>query len=599
MPAIFTPRITSSSAHNVDGRARFAPLAYEDFLWIVLVGIAATWAFLQSYQKWLDPIIDTGRDLYIPGELLNGKKLYRDIVYVYPPLTPYLLGFLTWPFGNGLSVYAAIGTGVSALIGGALYVIARMTVNPTGAGICSLLFVTLNFTAPWFNFVFPYSYAATFGEAFYLLYLGFILAYLFVERSGFYYLLALTFALLAAWTKIELAFAAGLTLPLLFIAYRLPARLLFASLLAALGSALFASFFFRDSPEGHHWLWDNILAQTLFESKGARLFYARAFGFEQFWNGIEEVALGALLIAISLGLIVAIDRTGGRGWPEKRWKRVVIVATSLAALVFLFLQLGSGRFFRAWALLQILLIPLAVVSRRCSPLLVLLLFSMIGSARIYLNLQPVRYGFSLILPTYLLIVYVFFRFLPERRVYSSPMALLWMPLFLLIMIRGQLDQVTHYSLKRYRVDTALGSYYDHFDARAAIIQRFLRYLDPPRHSGLVVMPEGVTLNYFSRIPSPISFHTFTPPETADAKIEQRIIEEIERSKPELVAINNRPVREYGSDGFGVDYDQRLLAYLEENYLPLRQWESPTFKLALLQRRAAGHGHERRGKNTAP
>lgn len=181
--------------------------------------------------------------------------------------------------------------------------------------------------------------------------------------------------------------------------------------------------------------------------------------------------------------------------------------------------------------------------------------------------------------------YVLFRYLPERGVYSTETALLWIPLFLLIMIRGQMEQREYYSQKRFRVETAQGNFYDRFEGRAMILQDFLRYVENLRSSELVVMPEGLTLNYFSQKRNPLSFHTFTPPETAYPEIEQRIINEMEKFRPELVAINNRTVKEFGFTAFGVDYNRQLIAYLQKHYFLVRTWDAPSFQLVLLRRRA--------------
>ena len=76
---------------------------------IAVLLIVAAVAFIQSYQRWLDPIIDTGRDLYIPEQLLNGARLYGDIRYQYPPLAPYVLAVLTSVVGHSLAAYTVIG----------------------------------------------------------------------------------------------------------------------------------------------------------------------------------------------------------------------------------------------------------------------------------------------------------------------------------------------------------------------------------------------------------------------------------------------------------------------------------------------------------
>src|SRR6266496_2163955 len=74
-------------------------------LLVVIAGVA----FIQSFQCWLDPIIDTGRDLYIPEQLAHGAHLYRDIRYQYPPLAPYLLAVATAIVGHLLAYYTALG----------------------------------------------------------------------------------------------------------------------------------------------------------------------------------------------------------------------------------------------------------------------------------------------------------------------------------------------------------------------------------------------------------------------------------------------------------------------------------------------------------
>ena len=88
---------------------------------------------------------------------------------------------------------------------------------------------------------------------------------------------------------------------------------------------------------------------------------------------------------------------------------------------------------------------------------------------------------------------------------------------------------------------------------------------------LAVFPEGITINYLTRTTTPLSFHTFTPPETADPRVEDEILREIQKHPPDRIAIVNRNVREYGSRGFGVDYDRRLMAWIDAHYAVERRW----------------------------
>ena len=44
----------------------------------------------RNWAGWASPLIDFGRELYVPWQLAQGKVLYRDIAYLDGPLPPYL-----------------------------------------------------------------------------------------------------------------------------------------------------------------------------------------------------------------------------------------------------------------------------------------------------------------------------------------------------------------------------------------------------------------------------------------------------------------------------------------------------------------------------
>src|SRR5205814_2104143 len=167
-------------------------------------------AFIQSFQCWLDPIIDTGRDLYIPEQLAHGAKLYRDIRYQYPPLAPYLLAAVTTIVGHSLASYTAIGLLQSIIIAAALWVVGKRTAGIIAGFVASLFFVALSFcgASTWgVNFLFPYSYAATIGMAFLVISLAFFIC----DRPA----LAVGALFCASWCKVEYAIAAFVILLIL------------------------------------------------------------------------------------------------------------------------------------------------------------------------------------------------------------------------------------------------------------------------------------------------------------------------------------------------------------------------------------------------
>jgi hypothetical protein len=66
-------------------------------------------------------------------------------------------------------------------------------------------------------------------------------------------------------------------------------------------------------------------------------------------------------------------------------------------------------------------------------------------------------------------------------------------------------------------------------------------------------------------------------------MEDSIIGEFKLHSPDRVAIVDRDVTEYGYRGFGVDYDQRLWAYLIATYRLDENWTKPRFRMILLRR----------------
>lgn len=473
---------------------------------IVVVLVAAV-ALLQSWQRWLDPIVDTGRDLYIPEQLARGAKLYRDLRYQYPPLAPYLLALMP---GRSLAAYTMFGIAQSAVVAAALWMSLRR--HAIAAAVAALFFVALSMCGgTMWNFIFPYSYAATIG----MMFLTIALAATVNERIP----LALTALLLASWCKVEYAIAVALIVIVLAITRRVSWRQLAIFVAAWLASLAFVAWYF---PPMH------LFALT--KSAAAQRFFQAVAG-RPTWD--HALALLAILA------IFALLRWG------KPWLAVLLM-----------IPLAYHGFFRAWAVLQLVALGYALIKDRTSPLAVFAIFSFATTLRVPFNISPAWYGFVLIVPTYALIAYVLFVYRP------SPA---WLALVVMLCGRDLWEQHERWSAKVYPIVSARGTFYDAKPDRA-------RALSELKLTGtLAVFPEGITINYLTRTTTPLSFHTFTPVETADPRVEDEILREIREHPPDRVAIVNRDVREYGYRGFGVDYDRRLMAWIDAHYAVERRW----------------------------
>jgi hypothetical protein len=527
---------------------------------LALIAAAAVIAVTQSWNRWLDPVVDAGRDLYIADQLHHGMRLYRDIRYYYAPLAPYLVSAVTLVTGNSLRAYAAIGLlsglGIAFLLWFFLRNVAGLAAALLFAG-CYLCGAS-TFGA---NYVFPYSYAATLGMLFFLAFGALLYRYLFAASrralAG-----ALLCGLAAACSRIE--FAAVVLVIVLFVAvvHRLHAAWFWVIAMLILTGVAFAFF----GPA----LGENLLPPSLLFADSTHLFYRRVMGLDGWWRKLALSAAGAAMVAATAATIALLER--GR-------QRRVAAAVLYAAIVIATALMTGNLFFRAWTMLQLALLPSALRRPR-EPLLLILLMSLGTSARVFFNLSPDWYGFVFTVPTLVLIAYTLFEWLPLQRVYSRTFALLWLPLLILIAARGLQKQHETYARKTEPVVTGRGVFFDANRDRARALNQMLPLLRNAR--SFSVFPEGITLNYLAGVKTPLSFHTFIPPETADPRIEQRILDELQRTPPEYVAIVTRDVREFGYRGFGIDYDQRLAEHLRRRYRPVAEWRGPSFRLLLLR-----------------
>jgi hypothetical protein len=497
-----------------------------------LLGVLATIALAQSWARWLDPIIDTGRDLYIPEQLTHGAKLYRDIRYQYPPLAPYLLAAITRIIGSSLASYTAIGIAQSLLAAALLWFIAKRAAGNVAAFTAAAMFVCANVAgaSTWgANWIFPYTYAATIGMVALL-----ALVAALRERT---IAIAVVAALVASWCKVEYAIAVVLIVGVCAIVYRIRVRWFVA---AGVVSAAFVALLFGDIRE-------NVFNTALTKGASAKRFYSMVSGTAEWPQNIGT----ALVACAALVAIVLLLRA-------RRWKLELALLAVAISLCFV-----DHTFTRAFAIVQWGALAWALARDRESPLALFATASIASTLRIALNVSPVWYGFVLVVPTYLLIAYLLFEYLPSRGVYTHRAALLWLPLIALVCGRELWQQHDAYASKRFPIVSMRGRFYDHNADRAAAISSFLA--SAPRGT-LVVFPEGITLNYLAGLRTPLTFHTFTPVETASAEVEQRIIAELNAHPPDHIVIVNRDVREYGYRGFAIDYEQRVFAWIAARYI---------------------------------
>jgi hypothetical protein len=584
------------------------------------LAILAIAAFLlrKSWGMWPDLLIDFGRDLYVPWRLSQGQVLYLDIAHLNGPLSPYWNGLWFKIFGVGLQTLVASNLLILLGLTFLLHQIFERISDRFSATVACLIFISVFAFGQIdrigsYNYVTPYSHEITHGLA-----LSCLAIYCFSQyrRRGLAALLASGFCLgLVFLTKAEnlvaaagaLAVGLGLTL---FAEVRDPGRALrhlgaFAA--AALVPPALALIFLSaampldDAFRGTLGPWALVFNRELADQP----FYRWGLGTMDLRTNLEVVARMGFAY---LGLFVPVALIALRA---RRWKRFEVpIAAALFLVLLYFLSevrpLHWARANRPVALFMIVLLAVHAVAfvrtrkdggdtETVILKLTVLTFATLLLAKIFFHIRFIHYGFALAMPATLLVVITLTSWIPTRieRAGGSGWVFRAASLAALLVLSLSLLQITESRFRKRIHQVGEGS--DAFLAggRAPFVNAVLADLEErlgPEDT-LIVLPEGVMINYLARRVNPTPHVNFMPPELIIFG-EAAILASFRENPPDYVLLVHKETSEYGFRFFGRGYGRRLFAWVKVHYRPVRLFGEPPlrmgtrFGIQILQRQDA-------------
>lgn len=565
----------------------------------------AIWTWL----SWTDPIVDFGRELYVPWRLNEGDRLYRDLAYFNGPLSPYLNAALFGVFGVSLRTLVWANLLILAAAVALLWALLREVSSELGATVgCAAFLACCGFAQMVYvgnyNWVTPYSHEATHGVALGLASLWALSRW---RNSGSDRWLAASGALvgLAFLTKAEVFLAVLLSSAGAIALQGRRSHDLARStgvwagavLAPPLGALLLLSLGIGPDAAAR-----GVLAPyaALRGDVVRNPFYLKVAGLDDprvSLAALGTYALGALLLAVPGAALAWLGRT----WPRWLSAGLAVLATALLAQLVVPLPVWPdvGRLLPL-AVLGVAVAALPFVSparaHRMDPTLALAVFALALLAKMLLNASMRHYGFALGGPAWALTAAMLSAALPawvaERGGVAAPVRAAALTL-LAAPVLAFLAQ-TYFFLDTKRTGVALGS--DRFRAneRGAVVNQALTWLGGHRGPGLrpltlAALPEGVMLNYLARVANPTPYFTVMPIETALFG-EQAMLRAYDAHPPDVVLLVHADTREYGARWFGIDYAAGFKPWVTEHYQvtqifgdsPLR--EGSSFGIAVLERK---------------
>ena len=549
-----------------------------------------------SWRKWPDPLIDFGRELYMPWRLAHGAVLFRDVEDAYGPLSQYLNAGLFTLFGPGMMILVAANLVVFAGIVISIYTLFRCAWGAGAALVSSAIFVSVFGFAQYvgignYNYATPYSHETTHGLFVCLLLL--VVLFRWVEHPTLLLsslaggLFGLTIVL-----KPEIMLAAGsVTLAAWAMRWYYRRSLPLAAVAAWAGCAVlptlaFAAYFsvcvpWRDAfPLACH-AWLNVASSTRYTGETIqKTFTGLDDARRNLAVHVAATFVAMLIVAGIAGIATIAERATGF------WRRVLLAGLLVGGVGWLACfeipWLNVGRCFLGLNMVYVLVCAISVI-RRSKPgvldrtLALRLLIALLATAlmvRMFLNGRIYHYGFYQAALAGVLIPAVIIGELPARLALGRVGRTLLIAGGLLLLACGVVTLSSRSQdvlrARTYAVGEGMDQFYSFppdLDPRGEIIRTLMdRLAKGSPGQTLLVLPEGEMINYLARMPSPLAPYYFFTSALSDGR-EEALVGQLSKRPPDWVVIVSRDLREYGIQRYGEapGEGRLMLGWVAENY----------------------------------
>lgn len=525
-----------------------------NFKYLISILVILILAIIPTYAHHGHLLIDCGREVYYPTQIILGKILYKDIFNIYGPFSYMFNAFLFKFFGINLNVLYLTGCICSFLISILIYLISRKFLSEFlsfAITVFTIVIGVLNLNL--FNFIFPYSYAMLYGIVSFLISVLFLLKYQENSSPNIFLYTSCFFSGLCITNKYE--FLPFLIVILYFIFKIKPLKIkeyyyAFLSILFVpvfcFGVLLLQGLRLEDLVLTFNTINKMAHTQTL-------NFFYRAQGV--YFNKSTPVLLliNFLKTAIPLSILV---------WAYKIKQKLLSFALILCVIIIIVLSATPLSFIFLPILILILILLNFKILKENPKLLILVFSGITVSLKVFWSLATLNYGVFFL--SFLLIVV--FALITIRCENNYKLQNIIGAYILIISIVFGIQNLYSLRFKNQPTHTERGEIFSNAYISGAS-NDLIDYIDAnsKKTDRIVIFPEGTFINFLIDRKSDDYYNSLTPL-YLETFGEEKYIEHFKKTKPEYIIFDNWNLsKDYFFSYICQDYALSFCSYVAENY----------------------------------
>lgn len=522
--------------------------------YLILLYIILLCCLISTYSHHGQLLIDCGREVYYPTQIIKGQILYKDLFNIYGPFSYMFNAFLFKCFGVNLNVLYFAGYFCAFAIISSLYMIAKRFLNEFIAFSISIFAISVGvLNLNLFNFVFPYSYAMLYGFTAFLISLFLLLKYSENSDKIIYLYLSSLLAGLSLANKYEFI---AYFLAIIFAVLKIKKLNLKEYIYTILSLSFFPvacfSILFLQGLEFNNLISTVIIVKKMALSQSLRYFYSvQGVYFNK--NTIPVMIITFLKFLMIMSFLILSLKV-----------RYKFLSCLLFLSVLFFGLISTGP--AAFNFLPVATLILSIISYKKiinnTPLILLILSSFLVSLKTFWGLATLNYGLFFICPLLIAFLALIAIYFDDKNINRN---LIGVYVLLIAFVLGY-QNILIYQPKHYLVKTDRGQIYIDKNLSMAT-NELINFIqkNTKKNDKIVIFPEGTFVNFLTDRKSDNYYNSLIPL-YFEVLGEKKFINHFKKNMPEYIVFNNINMsKDYYFENICNDYAFEFCEFVEKNY----------------------------------